>query len=89
MDRRNGLWADPARVDRLRALWAKGLSCRVIAQALGISIGAVVSKAHRIGLSRPSPIQPRLHPLRQGGRQRNNAGELLGSTLPPLESERR
>lgn len=88
MDRRNGLWADPARVDRLRALWAEGLSCRVIAEALGISIGAVVSKAHRIGLSRPSPIQPRLHPLRQGGR-RNAAGQLVGSTLPPLESERR
>lgn len=89
-DRRNGPWADPALAIRLRTLWeVDGLTASQCAERLGVSRASVISKTHRMGLSRrPSPVKPRLHPLRQGGR-RNAAGQLVGSTLPPLESERR
>ena len=47
------------RVQRLKDLWAQGLSASEIADALGdISRNAVIGKAHRLGLSgRPSPIK--------------------------------
>lgn len=47
-----------ARVARLRALWAEGLSMSAIGRALGISKNSVVGKVHRLHLpSRPSPIR--------------------------------
>jgi GcrA cell cycle regulator len=53
-------WA-PSRVERLRALWAKGKTASEIAADLGgISRNGVIGKAHRLGLpARPSPIQRR------------------------------
>jgi GcrA cell cycle regulator len=48
------------RVDKLKALWKKGLSASQIAEELGENItrNAVIGKAHRLGLSsRPSPVK--------------------------------
>lgn len=45
-------------IDRLRALWAEGLSTAEIGRRMGVSKNAVVGKAHRLNLSaRPSPIR--------------------------------
>ena len=46
------------RIDMLRELWAKGLSCsKIAAQLGGTTRNAVIGKAHRLGLeSRPSPV---------------------------------
>ncbi|MBR0644773.1 GcrA family cell cycle regulator [Plastoroseomonas hellenica] len=45
-------------IDRLRALWAEGLSTAEIGRRMGISKNAVVGKAHRLNLpARPSPIR--------------------------------
>jgi GcrA cell cycle regulator len=52
-------WTDD-RVDKLKALWKKGLSASQIAEELGENItrNAVIGKAHRLGLSsRPSPVK--------------------------------
>ncbi len=52
-------WTDE-RIDRLRALWDKGLSASQIAKELGegVTRNAVIGKAHRLGLkSRPSPVK--------------------------------
>jgi GcrA cell cycle regulator len=53
----SGNWT-PARVQRLRELWAAGRTASAIAQELrGVSRNAVIGKAHRLGLEpRPSPI---------------------------------
>jgi GcrA cell cycle regulator len=52
-------WTDE-RIDRLRALWTKGMTASHIADELGgVSRNAVIGKAHRLGLqSRPSPVKP-------------------------------
>ncbi len=44
------------KLDRLRELWATDMSTKQIGVELGINKNSVISKAHRIGLSRPSPI---------------------------------
>lgn len=45
-------------IERLRALWADGLSTAEIGRRMGVSKNAVVGKAHRLNLSaRPSPIR--------------------------------
>lgn len=45
-------------IERLRALWAEGLSTAEIGRRMGISKNAVVGKAHRLNLAaRPSPIR--------------------------------
>lgn len=51
-------WTDE-RIDRLRALWTKGMTASQIAEELGgVSRNAVIGKAHRLGLqSRPSPVK--------------------------------
>jgi GcrA cell cycle regulator len=51
-------WTDE-RIDRLRALWTKGMTASHIADELGgVSRNAVIGKAHRLGLqSRPSPVK--------------------------------
>ena len=49
-------WDEKA-LDRLRKLWADGLSTIEIGRRLGCTKNAVIGKAHRIGLpGRPSPI---------------------------------
>ncbi len=47
------------RIDRLKAMWAKGSTASQIAEELGgVSRNAVIGKAHRLGLeSRPSPVK--------------------------------
>jgi GcrA cell cycle regulator len=52
-------WTDE-RIDRLKALWSKGMTASHIADDLGgVSRNAVIGKAHRLGLqSRPSPVKP-------------------------------
>ncbi|HEV2748190.1 MAG TPA: GcrA family cell cycle regulator [Allosphingosinicella sp.] len=52
-------WSDQ-RIDRLKELWAKGMTASHIADELGgVSRNAVIGKAHRLGLqSRPSPVKP-------------------------------
>ncbi len=69
-------------IERLRALWAEGLSTAEIGRRMGISKNAVVGKAHRLNLAaRPSPI--RRDGL--GGAARAPAlRRVTGSTLPPL-----
>lgn len=50
-------WSAEA-IDRLRALWAEGLSTAEIGRRMGVSKNAVVGKAHRLNLTaRPSPIR--------------------------------
>ncbi len=52
-------WTDE-RIDRLKAMWEKGLTASQIAEDLGgVSRNAVIGKAHRLGLqARPSPVKP-------------------------------
>jgi len=52
-------WTDE-RIDRLKALWEKGMTASQIAEELGgVSRNAVIGKAHRLGLqARPSPVKP-------------------------------
>ena len=46
------------KVEKLKKLWAEGLTTGEIGRALDMSKNAVVGKAHRLGLeSRPSPIK--------------------------------
>ena len=51
-------WTDE-RIERLRALWTKGVTASQIAEELGgVSRNAVIGKAHRLGLqARPSPVK--------------------------------
>lgn len=50
-------WTDEM-VDRLRAMWAEGLTTGEIGKRLGVSKNSIVGKVHRLGLSgRPSPIK--------------------------------
>ncbi len=52
-----GEWT-PDVIQRLRTLWAEGISTAEIGNRLGFSKNAVVGKAHRLKLpGRPSPIQ--------------------------------
>lgn len=44
-------------LDRLRELWASGLSCRLIGQRIGRTKSSVISKANKLGLDpRQSPV---------------------------------
>ena len=69
-------------IQKLRALWAEGLSTAEIGRRMGVSKNAVVGKAHRLALpARPSPIRrdvvgraPRVRAPRR----------VNGSTLPSL-----
>ncbi len=55
----NGPWAEDGMVDRLRALYAEGLSMSEIGRRLGVGKNSIISKAHRLKLDpRPSPILP-------------------------------
>jgi hypothetical protein len=78
----------PELVPRLRELWPEGHSGAELARLLGhgLTKNAVIGKADRIGLSRPSPLKPR-QVVRKGGRRHSGSHQLIGSTLPPLASE--
>jgi GcrA cell cycle regulator len=45
-------------IDRLRDMWAQGLTTKEIGRRMGVSKNAITGKAHRLNLStRPSPIR--------------------------------
>lgn len=74
-------WTDEV-IDRLKALWAEGVSTAEIGRRIGVSKNAVVGKAHRLLLeARPSPIRrgvPAAAPKRPAVRR------LVGPTLPAM-----
>ncbi len=72
----------PAGDDQLRALWAEGLSTAKIGERVGRSKNAVVGRAHRIGLARPSPLKRRGPP--RVPRAKPLAGAAKRVTLAPL-----
>jgi GcrA cell cycle regulator len=76
-------WTDET-IERLRALWAEGLSTAEIGRRMGISKNAVVGKAHRLNLpARPSPIRRD----GSGAAPRPPAPRrITGPTLPPLST---
>ena len=51
-------WSEE-RVQQLKDMWSKGMTARQIAESLGegVTRNAVIGKAHRIGLSQPSPAK--------------------------------
>ncbi len=74
-------WTDEV-IERLKALWAEGLSTAEIGRRMGISKNAVVGKAHRLALpARPSPIRRGA----SGETSRRAAPRrVVGPTLPSL-----
>jgi GcrA cell cycle regulator len=69
-------------IERLRALWAEGLSTAEIGRRMGISKNAVVGKAHRLNLpARPSPIR---RDANAGAPRPPTPRRVTGPTLPPL-----
>jgi GcrA cell cycle regulator len=73
-------WTDET-IERLRALWAEGLSTAEIGRRMGISKNAVVGKAHRLNLpARPSPIRRDA----SGAARPPAPRRVTGPTLPPL-----
>ena len=61
-------WSDPARVQRLRDLWAEGVSSTEIGRLLGATKNAVVGKVGRLGL--PLRRKPRTVSARPAGDSR-------------------
>lgn len=60
----------PAAVERLRELWASGMSTAAIAREMKTSKNSIVGKAHRLQLpSRPSPIKPPTEQSARNARQ--------------------
>ena len=74
-------WTDEV-IERLKTLWAEGVSTAEIGRRIGVSKNAVVGKAHRLLLeARPSPIRrgsPAAAPKRPAVRR------TVGPTLPTL-----
>ena len=65
--------------DRLRQLWAEGLTARVIGERLGLTKSAVIGRAHRLKLaSRASPVVPR-PPGQKPAKKRNRSKVTLRS----------
>ena len=61
-------WSDPARVQRLRDLWAEGVSSTEIGRLLGVTKSAVVGKVGRLRL--PLRGKPRTVSARPAGNSR-------------------
>ena len=78
-------WTDE-RNDRLRELWATGLSCAKIAARLGgTTRNAVIGKAHRLGLeSRQSPISFDAGSDRTTQRRITRAHKQIHAVVAPL-----
>ena len=56
MTQETNSWTDE-RLEKLRVLWAEGLSISQIGQEMGVTRNAIAGKAHRLGLpKRQSPI---------------------------------
>jgi GcrA cell cycle regulator len=58
-NRTNPAWEVPGVIDRLSAEWTVGTSPAAIGDMLGFSRGAVIGKAHRLGLGAHNSNQPR------------------------------
>jgi GcrA cell cycle regulator len=78
----------PERIEWLRNLEAKGLSCAQIADQMGVSRNAVIGKLHRLGISRGRPTRgaartspPRANRARQSPRR--TFLRLMLSASPP------
>jgi GcrA cell cycle regulator len=63
------VWTDE-RLEKLKKLWAQGLSISQIGEALGVSRNAIAGKAHRMGLpkrlspiSKPKAEKPKVEPV--------------------------
>jgi len=65
---------NPEIIDRLRSLWAEGVSTAEIGRRLHISKNAVVGKAHRLHLP------PRPTPIRRGGTDGSNGVDRRAGT---------
>lgn len=77
-------WTDE-RVERLKALWAEGMTASQIASALGgVSRNAVIGKVHRLGLSNraASPKNPETEISEEPVALKNN--ETPAAKQPPL-----
>ncbi len=76
-------WTDEV-IERLKSLWAEGLSTAEIGRRMGISKNAVVGKAHRLSLP------PRPSPIRRGAAgetpRRTAPRRVVGPTLPSLNT---
>jgi len=75
-------WTDE-RIDRLKALWTKGVTASQIAEELGgVSRNAVIGKAHRLGLqARPSPVKAN-EPAQEPGGKRKPAASAKPAPAP-------
>ena len=69
-------WTDE-RIDKLKALWEKGMTASQIAEELGgVSRNAVIGKAHRLGLqSRPSPVKSGDAPRKKSSAKKASAAK--------------
>jgi GcrA cell cycle regulator len=77
-------WPQQA-VDRLRTLWAEGVSAAEIGRRMGLSKHSVLGKIHRLNLaSRPSPINRT--PAPDKPRKPRTPPRAGLHTLPPLPS---
>lgn len=85
-------WSDE-RVERLRELWAEGLSASQIGRQLGVTRNAVIGKSSRLGLSgrpkRSNARTTRKSPRRQsnprGNNQRIRSPKFKPAAEPPRE----
>ena len=69
-------------IDRLKGLWAEGLSTTEIGRRLGMTKNAVIGKAHRLQLpARPSPIRKQS----AGPQRAPKPKRVSGPTLAPLQ----
>ena len=95
------IWKDETQVEKLKTLWAEGLSASQIAKDIGhgLSRSAILGKIHRLGLSnRPQPVRPprdpkprvRRVPSPHGNANRTYVKPMLGgrghSTLQMMEA---
>lgn len=83
-------WTDD-RIEKLKSLWAEGLSASQIASALGeVTRNAVIGKIHRLGLSgRVKGAQPPARPERQRSSDRPDARQTRGGLASPQPALRR
>jgi GcrA cell cycle regulator len=82
-------WTDE-RIERLKALWQKGMTASHIADELGgVSRNAVIGKAHRLGLqSRPSPVKANEPEPAPKPRPRDKPAAAVSRAPPPAPAPR-
>mgnify|MGYP003392964171 CR=1 FL=1 len=79
------VWSEE-RVDRLKKMWADGLSCSQIAGRLGgVTRNAVIGKIHRLGLSGRATTARKKMDRRTFSTQRRRAKGLLAHPWTPVQ----